>query len=102
METQSACDVSLRFAIANKRLIGFFYNSKWRIAEPHDYGIKNGSAKVLVYQLRGESSSFVHGWKLLNFSKTKLLKFLKAPFPGRRRKRGQPQVAWTELFLGAG
>ena len=43
-------DGQLRFAIANKRLIRFTYESAVRIAEPHDYGRRDGADKLLVYQ----------------------------------------------------
>jgi hypothetical protein len=98
MELQSACDASLRFAIANKRLIGFFYNSKWRIAEPHDYGIRGGGAKLLVYQVRGESSSGVRGWKLLDMSKLEQLAVLTDTFRGTRERPHQHHMHWDELF----
>jgi hypothetical protein len=45
-------DRQLRFAIAHTRLIEVRYGGRLRVAEPHDYGIMNGSPKVLVYQLR--------------------------------------------------
>src|SRR5439155_6202844 len=41
-------DGQLRFAIANKRLIQFRYHGDRRVAEPHDYGIQNGTPKLLV------------------------------------------------------
>jgi hypothetical protein len=40
----------LKFAIVSKRLIQFTYNGAVRIAEPHDYGVRDGSPKLLVYQ----------------------------------------------------
>ena len=98
MELQSACDTSVRFAIANKRLIGFFYNSKWRVAEPHDYGVKHGALRLLVYQLRGESSSNVHGWKMLDLEKMEQLAVLDNTFRGTRARPNQHHVQWDELF----
>ena len=98
MELQSACDASLRFAIANRRLICFFYNSKWRVAEPHDYGVKNGVAKLLVYQIRGESSTVVHGWKLLELAKIDQLAVLTDTFRGTRQRPHQHHMHWDELF----
>jgi hypothetical protein len=98
MELQSACDTSLRFAIANKRLIAFYYNAKWRIAEPHDYGLKNGGAKLLIYQVRGESSTVVRGWKLLDLSRIEQLAVLVDTFRGTRARPDQHHVHWDELF----
>lgn len=102
MAPQFACDGSLRFAIANKRLIRFFYNSKWRVAEPHDYGMKNGTAKLLVYQVRGESTSVVRGWKLLDVSKIQQLAILDDTFRGTRVEPHQHHVQWDEVFVRVG
>lgn len=98
MELQSACDASLRFAIANKRLICFSYNSHWRVAEPHDYGLKNGAAKLLVYQVRGESSSVGRGWKLLDMPKIEQVTVLSDTFRGTRGRPHQHHMQWDELF----
>jgi hypothetical protein len=98
MELQSACDTSLRFAIAKTRLIGFLYNSKWRVAEPHDYGVKGGVARLLVYQVRGESSTIVRGWKLLDLSKIEQLEVLADTFRGTRGRPDQHHVHWDELY----
>ena len=50
-------DQRIRFAIANRHLLKFALYGLWRIAEPHDYGIRNGAPQLLVYQVRGESQS---------------------------------------------
>ncbi len=55
-------DGQLRFAIANKHLIQFRYHGDRRVAEPHDYGIQNGTPKVLVYQRRGSGG----GWDVVH------------------------------------
>lgn len=102
MELQSACDTSLRFAITNRRLISFLYNSKWRVAEPHDYGLKGGAARLLVYQVRGESSGVVRGWKLLDPSKIEQLTILADTFRGTREQPHQHHMQWDELFVRVG
>jgi hypothetical protein len=98
----SACDASLRFAIANKRLILFLYNAKWRVAEPHDYGVKAGAHKLLVYQVRGESATVMRGWKLLDVAKIHQLAILEEAFAGTRVKPDQHHVRWDELFVRVG
>jgi hypothetical protein len=98
MAVQSACDVSLRFAIANRRLIGFSYNSKWRIAEPHDYGVKNGITRLFVYQVRGESSTLVRGWKLLDLAKIERVEVLEETFRGTRARPDQHHAEWDEIY----
>ena len=44
-------DQQLRSAIAQKRLLQIGYKGKQRLVEPHDYGIKNGVVRIMVYQL---------------------------------------------------
>ena len=102
MGTQSACDAPLRRAIANKRLIRFFYNSKLRVAEPHDYGIKNGALKLLVYQVGGQSTSVVRGWKLLDVVKIEDLEVLDRTFPGTRSRPAQHHMRWDGGFVRVG
>ncbi|HEV8394263.1 MAG TPA: hypothetical protein VGQ37_08310 [Vicinamibacterales bacterium] len=41
MEPVGPFDRQLRFAIAHKRLIEVRYDGRLRVAEPHDYGVKN-------------------------------------------------------------
>ena len=64
---QPTLDSQLRFAIANKRLIRFSYDGAIRIAEPHDYGQRDGADKVLAYQRqKGErKDQNVRGWRWL-------------------------------------
>jgi hypothetical protein len=67
-------DEHLRFAITRKRLLQLKYNGRMRIAEPHDYGVKNGTRKLLVYQLGAATATRPgrkpeRGWKLLEASK---------------------------------
>jgi hypothetical protein len=102
MESQSACDAALRSAIANKRLIRFLYNSKLRIAEPHDYGVKGGVPKLLVYQVSGQSTTIVRGWKLLDVSKIEALVILDRTFPGTRVKPDQHHIQWDEVLVRVG
>ena len=40
-----AFDRQLRFAIAHRRLIEVRYGGRLRVAEPHDYGLKNGASQ---------------------------------------------------------
>ena len=44
-------------AIRGKRLIEFDYHGYHRVAEPHVYGQNHGVDQLLVYQIRGGSSS---------------------------------------------
>jgi hypothetical protein len=94
-------DAHLRFAIANKRLIAFGYRGVVRIAEPHDYGVKNGSVKLLVYQLRTTDDGHkkrASGWRLLEASQIEACTALELTFAGSRGEAGQRHMTWDELF----
>ncbi len=59
----------VRLAIEHARLIDVKYKRRVRAVEPHDYGIKNGSVKLLVYQLfesgpGSARSRSGRGWRL--------------------------------------
>jgi hypothetical protein len=61
--SETNVDELLRTAIEHKRLIRLRYRNKDRIVEPHDYGIQNGSAKLLAYQVGGSSTSNLPNWR---------------------------------------
>lgn len=44
-------------AIAAKKVLSFTYRGLSRIVEPHVYGIQDGVAQLLGYQIRGGSST---------------------------------------------
>src|SRR5882672_4790603 len=46
---ESNVDAYLRWAIEHRYLIRLVYHNKERIVEPHDYGILNGTVKLLAY-----------------------------------------------------
>jgi hypothetical protein len=97
-------DERLRFAIANKRLIQVTYDGAARIGEPHDYGIQNGTAKLLFYQLRkaGNDRGSVPGWRLLDISKIAACAVTKKLFPGSRGLSHRQHLSWSELFARVG
>jgi hypothetical protein len=97
-------DKQLRFAIARKRLIQLEYNGRTRIAEPHDYGVKNGTRKLLVYQHRASGAAAQdrkpeRGWRLLEVSKIEECSVLEQTFPGSRGESSQRHIVWDELFV---
>jgi hypothetical protein len=94
----SSLDRDIRFAIANKRLVELFYETKRRVAEPHDYGIQKGAVKLLVYQVGGESSSRIPGWKHLDLAKIERLVVLDETFPGSRGAAHRYHKSWDVLF----
>ena len=90
-------DAQLRAAIANKRLIQFTYNNSARVAEPHDYGQRNGTDQLLVYQ-RKKAGAHNTGWRSLEVSKIDRLVVLDDTFRGTRNAPQQDHVAWDVLY----
>lgn len=91
----------LRFAIAHKRLLGIEYNARLRVAEPHDFGAMNGTAKLLVYQLLVDGAEVrgrAEGWRLLDVAKIGACKVLEQTFPGSRGDRHQQHMRWDAVF----
>lgn len=92
-------DEQLRFAIAHKRLLQLTYDDRDRIAEPHDYGVQNAVARLLIYQRRkvgGGKGQF--GWRLLDISKISKCTVLDQRFPGTRARSDQRHHAWDVLY----
>jgi hypothetical protein len=57
-------------AIANKRLVSFTLDGFRGLAEPHDYGITNGVARLFFSQIGGGSrSGRPIGWRWVSLSK---------------------------------
>jgi predicted DNA-binding transcriptional regulator YafY len=95
-------DTLLRKAIEEKRLVELIYNEKRRIVEPHDYGVQNGSIKLLGYQLSGASSGPLPNWRWFEVDLITDIRLLDRRFPGGRG--GGPGSSgnhnqWDELFL---
>lgn len=84
-------------AIREKRLIRFSLDGKTRVAEPHDYGIRNGAVRLLVYQLSGASSGRLPGWRWIDVSRVIESEALGTAFPGSRTVTGRHQT-WDVLF----
>jgi hypothetical protein len=94
-------DETLRFAIANKRLLQFTYKGALRVAEPHDYGVMKGTTRLFVYQLRGSSTTpgkGVVGWKLLFVEEMSGCAVLEESFPGSRGASHQRHNEWEVLY----
>ena len=91
----------LRFAIAHKRLLGVDYGGRLRIAEPHDFGAMNGTAKVLVYQLHVDGATAgarAHGWRLLDVAKIASCNVLDETFAGSRGASHEQHMRWDAVF----
>jgi hypothetical protein len=92
-----AVDQRIVTAIEERRLIRFSYDGRSRIAEPHDYGVRNGAAQLLVYQIGGESrSGGLPQWRLVKLSGVSGVELLDERFAGSR-DAGQHNE-WDQLF----
>jgi len=96
-------DKLIMAAISQRRRIRFSYDGKERIAEPHDYGIQNGRARLLTYQTGGQSSSgHLPAWRLVDLSKITDLEILDKVFAGNRPATSGQHHKWDRLFNRVG
>lgn len=96
-------DPQLVRAIDEKRLIQLTYKGGSRIAEPHDYGVQKGIARLLIYQVRGYSRSRKpSGWRLLDVEGIQHLELLDERFPGSRVDGDEHHQQWDQLFARVG
>ncbi|HKF06590.1 MAG TPA: WYL domain-containing protein [Candidatus Sulfotelmatobacter sp.] len=85
-------------AIQNKRLIRFRYKRKERIVEPHDYGIQKGIARLLSWQVGGQSSSRLPGWRWFDVADLQDVEMLENSFAGSREVSGKHHQ-WDQIFI---
>jgi WYL domain len=85
-------------AIENKRLVRFKYQNKERIVEPHDYGIQKGIARLLAWQIGGESSGRLPGWRWFDVGEMSEFEVLDRTFPGNRDVSGKHHQ-WEKIFI---
>ncbi len=93
-------DACLRAAIAERRLIQFDYEGSTRIAEPHDYGLRESLPRALVYQRSkaGRASRRIIGWRDLFLSKMSDCEVLAEAFPGSRGDAHKHHYKWDVLY----
>jgi hypothetical protein len=85
-------------AIENKRLVRFIYRNKERIVEPHDYGIQKGIARLLSWQVGGQSSGRIPGWRWFDVGDMNGFEVLDRTFPGNRDASGKHHQ-WEKIFI---
>jgi hypothetical protein len=87
-------------AIAEKKLIAFDLNGQRRIAEPHDYGIRNGVLQLLAYQIAGGTrSGRLPAWRWVHLDKASHFEILDRSFAGGRGAPTGKHSQWDELFV---
>jgi hypothetical protein len=93
-------DAALRRAITGKRLVRFRFHGCVRVAEPHDYGVRNGAVQLLIYQVGGESrSGKLPDWRWIAVAQIAALEVLDETFPGGRDAPSGGHAKWDELYL---
>jgi hypothetical protein len=92
-------DERIRRAIAEKHLVEIRYKSAPRLAEPHDYGVIDGTVRLLVFQLRGpDSGKGAVGWRLLDIVKIESCVVSEQTFDGSRGQLQQQHYQWETLY----
>jgi len=103
MEAPTASvDELLRRAIEQKRLVRLVYKDKARIIEPHDYGIHNGSVKLLAFQVGGASHGRLPNWRWMEANSISDVGLLDRTFPGGRPNASGKHHRWDQLFVRVG
>ena len=91
---QSLCN-----AISKRHQVKFMYQGKPRIVEPHDYGIRNKRARLLTYQLGGQSGSGpLPDWRWFDVSQITNFEVLADTFSGNRPSPPDRHHQWDKLF----
>ena len=91
-------DQLLRTAITETRLIRLHYLNRERIVEPHDYGIQKGVARLLSWQVGGQSSGPLPGWRWFDVGDISEFEVLDRTFPGNRDASGKHHQ-WDLVFV---
>ena len=89
-------------AIQNKRLIRFRYKRKERIVEPHDFGIQKGVTRLFCWQVGGQSSGRIPGWRWFDVAEMQACEVLDRHFPGNRDVTAGKHHQWDQLFIRVG
>lgn len=87
-------------AVKAKKVLSFTYDGLLRVVEPHVYGIQNGIAEVLGYQIRGSSSSGgLPNWRRFKLQLIQNLRLLDEEFPGRRSVPSGKHSRWDQQII---
>jgi hypothetical protein len=97
--TEPGMNPQLWKAIDEARLVRFVYKNRERIVEPHDYGIRNGIATLLAYQVGGSSSHKLPNWRWIETELISDIQILNRTFPGGRPTPTGKHHKWDKLFI---
>jgi len=88
-------------AIHEKKLVRLTFHGKERVVEPHDYGVQNGTDRLLAYQLAADGRP-AHGWRLLGIAEISALALLGDTFPGNRPAASGKHHRWERIYARVG
>ena len=92
-------DALIRRAIRHRRLLAFDLRGLPRRAEPHDYGVIDGVAKLFFYQVGGRSrSGSPVGWRWAVLDEMRNIRELEEHFHGARETPSHRHVRWDTLL----
>lgn len=86
-------------AIDEARLVRFVYKNRERIVEPHGYGIRNGIATLLAYQVTGSSCHKLPNWRWMETALISGMQILDRTFPGGLPTPTAKHHKWDKLFI---
>jgi hypothetical protein len=67
-------------ALSKNQLLSFHYDEQLRVVEPHSFGItKDGNLAVRCFQVSGESSQPLPGWRMFRLDKFEHARALATP-----------------------
>ena len=99
MRHRDSLDERVRRGIAEKRILELRYKQTVRLAEPHDYGVIDGTERLLVFQLRGpDSGKAAVGWRLLDVIKIESCIVTDQAFAGSRGQSHRQHYQWETLY----
>jgi predicted DNA-binding transcriptional regulator YafY len=99
MAVDHVLDQLIYAAIQNKHLLRFQYKNKERVVEPHDYGIQNGVVRLFSWQVGGQSSTRIPGWRLFDVTDIRDCEMLDRHFAGNREAPSGKHHRWDEVFV---
>jgi hypothetical protein len=99
MSVPVTSDEVIRRAIAERRVVRFALDGIVRVAEPHDYGVRNGKRQLLVFQVGGASGSGgLPDWRWIDLARASNFELLEQAFPGGRVAPSGRHARWDQLF----
>ena len=85
--------------VEEARLIRLRYKDRLRVVEPYDYGIHNGTVKLLAYQMAGSSSHQLPDGRWMEADLISGIQLLNRTFPGGQPTPCGKHHQWDKLFI---